>query len=112
MKTRDLVAATVAMVLLVPVVLPTRASATNEAAVIGVQPAFPAGTDYDALTATLPGFGLLLDSNGDGKLNDEYCDTNGEARLQLVGATFGVLVAAGTVCGASPSRSRKAASRR
>ena len=103
MKTRDLVAATIAMVLLVPVALPTRASATNEAAVIGFQPAFPTGTDYDVLTATLPGLGLLLDSNADGKLNDEYCDTNGEARLQLVGATFGVLVAAGTVCGASPS---------
>jgi hypothetical protein len=106
MRTRHVVASILAAALLLPLVLPVTAGATEEQAVVGVLPAFPSGADYDLMIASLPGLGLLLDTNGNGQLNDEYCDTNGEANLALVGASFGTLVAAGTLCGAlvSPAK--------
>ena len=82
MNTRGLVASTVGVALLLTVVLPLTAGAAGEQAAVGFPPPFPAGARYDVLIATLPGFGLLLDTNADGKLNDEYCDTNGEADLR------------------------------
>jgi hypothetical protein len=102
MRTRHLVAWTIAAALLLPPVLPGTAGATDEAGVVGFQPAFPSGPGYDAMTLSLKGLGLLLDANGNGKFNDEYCDTNGEANLALVEASIGTLVAGGAVCDALP----------
>ena len=102
MRTRHLVAWTVAAALLLPPVLPGTAGATEEEGQVGFQANFPAGPAYDALTASLPGLGLLLDNNGNGRTNDEYCDTNGEANLALVEASVGTLVAGGAICDALP----------
>ena len=93
MRTRHLVTWTIAAALLLPPVLPGTVGATEEEGQVGFQARFPAGPAYDAMTASLAGLGLLLDANGNGKLNDEYCDTNGEANLALVEASFGTLVA-------------------
>ena len=102
MRTRHLVAWTIAAALLLPPALPVTAGATQEAGQVGFQANFPAGPGYDAMTASLAGLGLLLDTNGNGETNDEYCDTNGEAKLALVEASFGTLVAGGAVCDALP----------
>jgi hypothetical protein len=102
MKTRGLVASTVGVALLLTVVLPLTAGAGEERAAVGSPPPFPAGASYDALIATLPGFGLLLDTNGNGKLNDEYCDTNGEANLALVAGPYAVIQAGELACHAIP----------
>ena len=48
----------------------------------------PFGPAYDTWVATLPGFGLLLDTDGDGNLRNERCDTNAEAEQQLVLASL------------------------
>ena len=62
-------------------------------------PAFPSGSSYDIFTATLPGLGDLVDTNGDGKLNDEFCDTNKEADLHIAIAAARVAnVALDVVC--------------
>jgi hypothetical protein len=82
--------------------LPVTSGATQEGAAVGREPNFPTGPSYETFTATLPGLGLLLDTDADGKVNDEWCDSDGEARLAVVGATFRTLVAAGTLCGALP----------
>lgn len=103
MRTRHLVTWVIAAALLLPPVLPGTAGATEEAGVVGFQARFPAGPAYDAMTASLGGLNLLLDANGNGKLNDEYCDTNGEANLALVEASFGTLVAGGALCDAIPT---------
>jgi hypothetical protein len=93
--------------LLLSVVLPTAAWATQETALLGRQPTFPSGASYDVFIATLPGLGLLLDADGDGAVNDEWCDSDGEARIAIVGATFKVLVASGTLCGALPTPAKE-----
>lgn len=91
-----------AMLVLLVVMLPVTSGATQEGAALGRQPNFPTGAAYETFTATLPGLGLLLDADGDGAVNDEWCDSDGEARIAVVGATFRTLVAAGTLCGALP----------
>ena len=45
-------------------------------------PAYPSGPSYDVWVATLPGFGLLSDSDGDGSLANERGSSNGESELQ------------------------------
>jgi hypothetical protein len=57
-------------------------------------PAYPSGSTYDVWVATLPGLGLLSDTNGDGSLADERCSSDGEAGI---GIAEGVLVAAAIV---------------
>jgi hypothetical protein len=103
MRMRDLLTPIAVTALLLCAVLPPRAEAGDEKAAVGSEPPYPSGTDYDIFTATLPGLLLLLDANGDGALNDERCDSNGEARLALVGATIQTLTAAGIACNALPS---------
>lgn len=103
MRIRDLLTPIAATALLLCAVLPPSAEAGDEKAAVGSEPPYPSGTDYNIFTATLPGLGLLLDANGDGALNDERCDSNGEARLALVGATLQTLTAAGIACNALPS---------
>jgi hypothetical protein len=93
--------------LLLAVILPTTSGATQETAAVGRQPTLPTGPSYEIFIATLPGLGLLLDADGDGAVNDEWCDSDGEARLAIVGATFRTLVAAGTLCGALPSPAKE-----
>ena len=72
-------------------------------------PAYPSGQDYDAFTATLPGLGFLNDSPDVGTetgtaLNDERCDTNGEARAQIALAALKVSAeAANAICNSTPS---------
>jgi len=107
MSMRDLTRAALGAALLLSVVLPTPSGATQEAALLGRQPTFPAGASYEVFTATLPGLGLLLDADGDGAVNDEWCDSDGEARIAIVGATFKTLVAAGTLCGALPTPAKE-----
>ena len=102
MRMRDVLTPIAAMALLLCAVLPLRADAGDEKAAVGSEPPYPSGTDYGIFTATLPGLGLLLDANGDGALNDERCDSNGEARLARVGATIQTLTAAGIGCNALP----------
>jgi hypothetical protein len=102
MRMRDLTRAVVGAALLLSVVLPATSEATQETATVGRVPSFPTGASYEVFIATLPGLGLLLDADGDGAVNDEWCDSDGEARIAIVGATFKVLVAAGTLCGALP----------
>lgn len=103
MNTRGLVASTVGVALVLSIILPLTAGASQEQAAVGTPPSFPAGASYDALIATLPGFGLLLDTNGDGRLNDEYCDTNGEANLALVAGPYAVIKAGELACNAIPA---------
>jgi hypothetical protein len=102
MSMRNLTRSAVGVALL-SVILPTTAGATQEAAVVGREPSYPTGPSYEAFTATLPGLGLLIDYSGNGAVNDEWCDSDGEARLAIVGATFRTVVAAGTACGALPT---------
>jgi hypothetical protein len=82
---------------------PPTARAGDEPAAVGFTPAYPAGPSYDAFTATLPGLGLLSDTNGDGKVNDERCKANGRAAVAIVDATLRILTAAGIACNALPS---------
>lgn len=55
-------------------------------------PAYPSGTSYDAVVASLPGLGLLPDGT------TNRCDTNGEAELVLVISTFNIVGAAEFLC--------------
>ena len=103
MNMRGLVTSAVGVALVLSIVLPLTAGAAGEQAAVGSQPKFPTGTSYDALIATLPGLGLLLDTNGDGRLNDEYCDTNGEARVALVAGPYAVIKAGELACNAIPA---------
>lgn len=103
MGLRHLLAPTAGIALLLCALLPPTAEAGSEKAAVGSQPPYPTGPAYDVFTATLPGLGLLLDTNGDGAVNDERCDSNGEARLALVGATLQIITAAGIACNALPS---------
>lgn len=72
-------------------------------------PAYPSGGTYDAFTATMPGLGLLSDSPDVGTevgtaLNDERCDTNGEAgALIALGALKVTAEIGNTACSATPS---------
>lgn len=52
-------------------------------------PDYPSGLGYDAFVASLFGLGLLADTNGDGKTNDERCAANGvaAANITLTGLT-------------------------
>ena len=54
-------------------------------------PNYPSGTGYGTFTATLEGLGYLTDTNGDGKLNDERCDPNPVAEMQI--AVEGLMLA-------------------
>jgi hypothetical protein len=109
MRTRPVTMSVLAVALLLAAVLPVASWAGQEGAAVGRQPNFPTGPAYETFTATLPGLGLLLDTDGDGAVNDEWCDSDGEARLAIVGATFRTLVAAGTLCGALPPAGPKEA---
>jgi hypothetical protein len=68
-------------------------------------PAYPAGGNYDAFTATLPGLGLLYDGPDPGTAtNDERCDSDGEAAQQIALATERVVCEAGyAACDALPA---------
>lgn len=46
-------------------------------------PAYPFGSTYDVWVATLPGLGLLSDSDGDGSLANERCSTDGESGINI-----------------------------
>ena len=62
-------------------------------------PAYPSGPSYDVWVATLPGFGLLSDSDGDGSLANERGSSNGESELQITKAAFDVAaIVADTAC--------------
>ena len=66
-------------------------------------PAYPEGDDYDLFTATLDDLGLLADSDDEGDaLNDERCDSNGEATQQLVIATINAIATLEFGCAALP----------
>ena len=81
MRTRTLAASMVGLALALSVIAPFAATAAEEAPV-GFPAGYPSGADYDVFVATLPGFGLLVDTNGDGAVNDERCDPNGHADWQ------------------------------
>ncbi len=62
-------------------------------------PAYPSGSSYDVWVATLPGLGLLSDSEGDGSLANERGSSNGESELQITKAAFDVAaIVADTAC--------------
>ena len=65
--------------------------------------AIRAGASYDAFTATLPGLGLLVDTNGDGAFNDERCNSNSKSAQALVAGSLQVLIATGILCNLVPS---------
>lgn len=50
--------------------------------------AYPSGSNYEVFRATLPGLGAMSDTNGDGSLNDERCDSNFEAGVAIASAVF------------------------
>lgn len=72
-------------------------------------PAYPAGGNYNTYTATLPGLGLQVDSADIGTetgttLNNERCDTNGEAGAWIAHAVLVIAADVGnTACSATPS---------
>jgi len=103
MGVRDFLTPSAAIVTALFAMLPLIASAGDEKAAVGSQPGYPSGTSYDAFTATLPGLGLLSDSNGDGAVNDERCSSNGKAELALVQGSLQVLSATGILCNLVPS---------
>ena len=59
-------------------------------------PDYPKGSVYDAWVATLPGFGLLLDGDGDGTANDR-CTYDGEAGIAIASGPLNVAAIAGDV---------------
>lgn len=99
---RDLVASTVGVALALCMIAPLRAAAVEQAPV-GFPVAYPSGASYDVYVATLPGFGLLQDTNGDGAFNDERCDPNGHASLAIVGSSLQFIEVAAIACLALPS---------
>lgn len=60
-------------------------------------PAYPSGSVYDTWVATLPGLGLLSDSEGDGSLANERCSTDGESGIGIAGATLNAAAIVGDV---------------
>ena len=67
-------------------------------------PDYPSGVDYDNWTATLPGLGLLLDTDGDGSLVNERCTSNGEAQMELAWSTLkAAAIVADALCGGDPT---------
>jgi hypothetical protein len=72
-------------------------------------PAYPSGGNYNTYTATLPGLGLLVDSSDIGTetgtaVNNERCDTNGEAGAWIAHAVLVIAADVGnTACSATPS---------
>lgn len=50
--------------------------------------AYPGGSNYEVFRATLPGLGAMSDTNGDGSLADERCDSNFEAGVAIASAVF------------------------
>jgi hypothetical protein len=103
MGVRDLMAPSATIVAVLFAMLPLIAQAGDEKAAVGSQAAYPTGASYDAFTATLPGFGLLVDSNGDGAVNDERCNSNGKSEQALVAGSLQVLIATGILCNLVPS---------
>ena len=103
MGVRDLLAPSATIVAVLLAMLPLVAAAGDEKAAVGSQVAYPTGASYDAFIATLPGFGLLVDSNGDLAVNDERCTSNGKSEQALVQGSLQVLVAAGVLCKLVPS---------
>ena len=103
MGVRDLLAPSATIVSVLFAMLPLVAQAGDEKAAVGSQPGYPSGASYDAFTATLPGLGLLSDSNGDGAVNDERCSSNGKSELALVQGSLQVLIATGILCNLVPS---------
>lgn len=101
MRTRDLVALTVGVASALCMIAPLEAAA-GEQAPVGFPAGYPSGTSYDAFVATLPGFGILLDTNGDGAVNDERCDPNGHANLAIVGSSLQFIEVASLACLALP----------
>ncbi len=75
---------------------------------IPFDPDYPAGPSYDTFSATLEGFGLVSDADGDGIQNDR-CSADGEATQQIVLGTEKVALAiASNVCDADPEPISKA----
>lgn len=103
MGVRDFLAPSATIVSVLFAMLPLIAQAGDEKAAVGSQVAYPTGPSYDAFTATLPGFGLLVDSNGDLAVNDERCTSNGKSEQALVQGSLQVLVASGVLCNLVPS---------
>ncbi|MGR9116241.1 MAG: hypothetical protein ACU85E_10780 [Gammaproteobacteria bacterium] len=61
-------------------------------------PRYPDGPTYDAFVATLPGFGLLSDTDLPGT-NDDRCDDDGEAGARIAnGVLQFAAIAADTLC--------------
>lgn len=103
MGVRDLLAPSAIIISMLFAMPSLVAEAGDEKAAVGSQPGYPAGASYDAFTATLPGLGLLSDTNGDGVVNDERCDSNGKSELALVQGSLQVLIATGILCNLVPS---------
>ena len=59
------------------------------------KPAYPESPGdvgpYNTFTATLNGLGALVDSDGDGRLNDERCGADYEADLQIGYSAIGIM---------------------
>ena len=70
------------------------------------KPAYPESPGdvgpYNTFTATLNGLGALVDSDGDGRLNDERCGADYEADLQIGYSAIGSLDAVLAGCSALP----------
>jgi len=60
-------------------------------------PAYPSGSVYDTWVATLPGLGLLSDSDGDGSLANERCSTDGESGISIAAGTLTAAAIVGDV---------------
>src|SRR4029453_18378893 len=103
MGVRDLMAPSATIVAVLFAMLPLIAEAGDEKAAVGSQPGYPSGPSYDVFTATLPGLGLLVDTNGDGAVNDERCNSNGKSAQALVAGSPQGAIAAGVLCNLAPS---------
>ena len=101
MRMRDLVALTVGVALALCIIAPLEAAA-GEQAPVGFPAGYPTGASYDTFVATLPGFGLLVDTNGDLTVNDERCTANGLAELAIVGSSLRFIEVASLACLALP----------
>src|SRR5262245_37951113 len=103
MGKRDLVGLTVGVALALWMIAPSTTATAGEQAPVGFAAGYPSGASYDAFVATLPGFGLLVDKNGDGAVNDERCDPNGLASLAIVQGSLQFIEVGSLACLALPS---------
>jgi hypothetical protein len=100
MRTHRSILVGVAAALAVSLVLPVEARADKQTP---FTPLYPTGATYSTWVDTLDNFGLLSDTNGNGQLNDERCDSNATSAQMItfsaekVGYEFGKTVCEGLV---------------